>query len=163
MFILANRSRKPMNRLDDYFAALAAADEDALEIKQLVGEAGLKVTRSMSQTALRAGEITFTASIARAIRTVGPEITSAALTDMAIAFQGQILSHGGSIFGALVKILSVRQTGFDPDRLLSVLQTRTAEQWGACVNGLKGGDVRATALQKLIMEAYREQAIDTAA
>ncbi|MBW8858598.1 MAG: ParB N-terminal domain-containing protein, partial [Caulobacter sp.] len=41
MFILANRARKPMNRLDDYFAALAAADEDALEMQQLVTSAGL--------------------------------------------------------------------------------------------------------------------------
>ena len=27
MFIVANRARKPMNRLDDFHAALAAADE----------------------------------------------------------------------------------------------------------------------------------------
>ena len=43
MFILANRARKPMNRLDDDFAALAAADEDALEIQQLVTDAGLGI------------------------------------------------------------------------------------------------------------------------
>lgn len=40
MFIVANRARKPMNRLDDFHAALAAADEDALEILRLVTEAG---------------------------------------------------------------------------------------------------------------------------
>jgi hypothetical protein len=163
MFILANRSRKPMNRLDDYFAALAAADEDALEIQQLVTDAGLRVTRNTASAAWRAGEIAFTASIATAIRKFGPAIASAALTDMAVAFRGQKLGHGGAIFGALVKILSAPQPGFDPDRLVSALQTRTAEKWGVGVNGLKGGDVRATALQKMIMEAYREQAIGTAA
>lgn len=36
MFIIANRARKPINRLDDYFAALAATAEDALEIRDLV-------------------------------------------------------------------------------------------------------------------------------
>lgn len=36
MFIVANRARKPISRLDDFFAAVAAGDEDALEIQQLV-------------------------------------------------------------------------------------------------------------------------------
>lgn len=158
MFILANRSRKPMSRLDDYFAALAAADEDALEIQQLVKDAGLKVTRTTSQTALQAGEITFTASIAKAIRNYGPEVASAALTNMAVAFSGQKMTHGASIFGGLIKILSVTPPDFDPDELVSALQARTAEQWGAIVVRLKGGDVRATALQKAFMEAYRRHA-----
>lgn len=163
MFILANRSRKPMNRLDDFYAALAAGDEDALEIQQMVVDAGLRVTRSTAVRALRAGEIAFTSSIARAIRSVGPAITSAALTDMAVGFQGQKLGHGGAIFGALIKILSAPQPGFDPDRLVCTLQTRTVDQWGGPVTGLRGGDTRATAIQKAIMEAYREQAVSTAA
>lgn len=36
MFIVANRASKPMNRLDDFYAALAAADQDAIEIQCLV-------------------------------------------------------------------------------------------------------------------------------
>jgi hypothetical protein len=46
MFIVANRARKPINRLDDYYAALAAADEDALEIEQLVRAAGFRMARA---------------------------------------------------------------------------------------------------------------------
>jgi hypothetical protein len=68
-----------------------------------------------------------------------------------------------AIFGALIKILSRSEAGFDPDRLVSTLQARKAEEWGTCVNGLKGGDVRATALQKLIMEAYHQPARSVAA
>jgi hypothetical protein len=163
MFILANRSRKPINRLDDYFAALAAADEDALEIRQLVTDAGLRVTRKASPGPLPAGEIAFTGSIANAIRKVGAAIVSAALTDIAIAFRGQKIDHGGAIFGALVRILSASEPGFDPDRLVSALQTRTVEQWGSLVTRLEGGDTRAVVLQKAFMEAYREQAIGVAA
>jgi len=86
MFILANRARKPMNRLDDYFAALAAADEDALEIQQLVAEAGLRVARNTSSTAWRPGEVAFTSAIAKSVRRFGVAITSAVLTNMAVAF-----------------------------------------------------------------------------
>ena len=40
-------------------------------------------------------------------------------------------------FGALIKILSANSSGFDPDRLVNALQSRTAEQWGHIVGGLR--------------------------
>ncbi|QUS39631.1 hypothetical protein RPMA_12860 [Tardiphaga alba] len=158
MFILANRARKPINRLDDYYAAVAAADEDALEMQQLVLDAGLSIARNTSSTAWQPGELAFTSSISRAIRRFGPAITSAALTNMAEAFPGQKMSHGGAIFGGLVRIISRPATDFDPDRLLSALQTRTADEWGLFTAGLKGGDTRVMALHKAIMDAYHDQA-----
>jgi hypothetical protein len=163
MFILANRSRRPINRLDDYYAAVAAEDEDSLEIQQLVTDAGLKVTRKACPGGPPAGEIAFTGSIANAIRKVGPAVASAALTDMAIAFRDQKIDHGSAIFRALVLILAAPEPGFDPDLLLSVLQTRTVAQWGTLVTRLEGGDTRAVVLQKAFMEAYREQVLVTAA
>ncbi|WP_407146663.1 DUF6551 family protein [Bradyrhizobium sp. ORS 86] len=161
MFIVANRARRPMNRLDDYFAAVAAADEDALELQQVVTDAGLRIARNTSSTAWQPGEIAFTAAIANSIRRFGPAITSAALTNMAEAFPNQKLSHGGAIFGGLVKIMSHPAPDFDPDRLVTALQSRTADQWGECTTGLKGGDTRAAALHDAIMRAYAEQSMGT--
>jgi hypothetical protein len=154
MFIVANRARKPMNRLDDYFAALAASDEDALEIQQLVSDAGLQIARNTSSTAWRPGEVAFTSAIAEAIRRFGSAITSAVLTNMAVAFPGQKLGHGGAIFGGLMKFMSHPGREIDPDRLMNVLVTRTAEDWGTCVAGLKGGDTRSAAIYEAIVEAY---------
>jgi hypothetical protein len=160
MFILANRARKPMNRLDDFFAALAAADEDALEIQQLVRDAGLRVARNTSSSSWQPGEIAFTAAISNSVRKFGPAITSAVLTNMAVAFPDQKLSHGGAIFGGLIRIMSRPIADFDPDRLVSVLQSRSADEWGACLTRLKGGDARALALRDAIMEAYdRESSV----
>jgi hypothetical protein len=85
MFIVANRARKPMNRLDDFHAALAAADEDAVEIQRLVTEAGLTMARNTSSSAWKAGEVAFTSSIAAALRRQGPAVVSAALTSIAEA------------------------------------------------------------------------------
>lgn len=155
MFILANRARKPMNRLEDYFAALAAADEDALEMRQIVEDAGLKIAKNTSSTAWQPGEIAFTSSIANAIRRFGSTNTSAALTNMAEAFDGQRLTHGGAIFGGLVRIIARAGTDFDPDLLIAVLQTKTADEWGSFAAGLKGGDTRINALYNAILSTYR--------
>jgi hypothetical protein len=156
MFILANRARKPMNRLDDYFAALAAADEDALEMQQLVTSAGLTIARNTAAKAWRPGEVAFTSSIARAIRRFGPEITSAVLTNMAEAFPDQKLNHGGAIFGGLISIMSKPPADLDPDRLIDALRTKTADEWGIYAAGLNGGDLRVAALRDAIMGTYNQ-------
>ncbi len=49
MFIVANRARKPINRLDDYLAALAAADEDALKIERHSHQAKTNVKLSKTR------------------------------------------------------------------------------------------------------------------
>lgn len=154
MFLLANRTRKPINRLDDYFAALAAADEDAMEIQKLVTDAGLTVARNTATW--QPGEVVFTAAIANAIRKFGAPIASAALTDIAVAFPNQKLTQGAAIFAALVRILSQRGPDFDPDRLMAALQARTADEWGAFGAGLRTGELRTTALREAIMRAYEQ-------
>lgn len=155
MFIVANRARRPINRIDDYFAALTAQDEDALEIQRLVTNAGLSIARNPA-TAAQPGEVAFASTIASAIRKAGPAITLAALTNLAVAFPGQRLKHGGAIFSGLVLILSEREANFDPDRLMSALQTRTADEWGLFSTGLSHGQRRATALRDAIMDAYNQ-------
>lgn len=159
MFIAANRSRKPMNRLDDFHAALVAGDELALQIQRLVKEAGLSVTRNTSSTAWKPGEIAFTASIASTLRKYGPGIVSAALTDIAEAFPDQKVIHSGSIFLGLVKVLTSPPADFDPDRLFQALLRYSADEWGSFVTGLKGGDTRATAIRDALLMAYDEVSV----
>jgi hypothetical protein len=160
LFIVANRARKPMNRLDDFHAALAAADDDALEILRLVIEAGLKVARNTSSSAWEPGEIAFTAAIARSLRLHGPAIVSAALTNIAEAFPGQKLTHGGSIFNGLVRILAHPPADFDPDRMFRALLAFDADGWGSFMAGLKGGDTRGQAMRQAMLEAYADTAPD---
>lgn len=155
MFIVANRARKSMSRLDDFYAALAAGDEDAKEIQQIVCDAGLRIARSTSATSWKPGEIAFTSAIAEAIRRYGPAITSGVLTNMAVAFPNQRFSHGGAMFVALTKIMARPFEGFDPDRLVSALETKTQDQWGSYAVGFNGGDARANAFHAAIMSAYQ--------
>ncbi|WP_260928186.1 DUF6551 family protein [Novosphingobium sp. 9] len=156
MFVAMNRARKPMNRLDDFHAALAASDADALEIQQLVTDAGLTVARNTAVAAWSAGDIAFTASIATTLRKHGAIIVSAALTNLAEAFPQQKMIHSGSIFLGLVKVLASPPAAFDPDRLLQALKRYTAEEWGSFLTGLRGGDTRASAIRDALMMAYEE-------
>jgi hypothetical protein len=153
MFILANRARKPMNRLDDFHAALAAADEDALEILRLVTEAGLSMARNTAANAWRPGQVGFTSSIATALRRHGEAIVSAALTCIAEAFEGQALVHGASLFGGLVKIFAQPPEGFDPDQLAVALRTFDVVQWGEFVRDQKGGEARSVAMHRAMLDA----------
>ncbi|MCJ2080783.1 DUF6551 family protein [Methylobacterium sp. J-090] len=157
MFIVANRARKPMNRLDDFHAALAAGDEDALEIQRLVTEAGLRVARNTASTAWKAGEVAFTSSIAAALRRYGPPIVSAALTSIAEAYEARPLTYGASIFGALIKLFANPPEGFDPDDLVPTLRHFDMASLGEIIRGLNGGDTRTAAVHAAILENLSQE------
>lgn len=163
MFIVANRVRKPMNRLDDFYAALAAADEDALEIRRLVAEAGLSVARSTSSVSWKPGEIAFTASIATAIRRHGDAVVSASLTSLAEAYPDQSLIHGASVFGALVKLFSNPPEDFDPDCLVPAMRRFDMAGLTEIVKDQKGGESRASALHLALVETLAEMQNETLA
>lgn len=153
MFIVANRARKAMNRMDDFHAALAAGDEDALDIRRLVSEAGLTIARSTSSTAWKPGDVTFTSSIATALRRHGDAVVSAALTCMAEAYKNETLTHGASVFGALVRVFANPPEGFDSDELVPTLRQFPMAELGEMVRDQKGGDARAFALSKAVIKA----------
>lgn len=144
-----------MSRLDDFYAAVAAGDEDALEIQQLVTDAGLRVARHVSQTGWQPGEVAFTSSIASAIRKFGAKSTATGLKHLSAAFSDQKLVHGGAILAALAMLLSKAGPEFDSDRLNRALRTRKIDEWGLVTAGTKsGGTGRLTALHQAITEAY---------
>lgn len=75
---------------------------------------------------------------------------------MAAAFPNQKLTHGGAIFGGIVRIMARPEPDFDPDQLMSALETRTADEWGSFAAGLHGSDLRIEALRDAMMIAYRK-------
>lgn len=155
MFILANRARKSMNRLDDYYAAVAAADEDALEIQRLATDAGLVVSRNMSTAARQPGEITFTSSISIALRRHGEQVVSAALTSIAEAFHGVVLAQGSSVFNALVLLFADPPSDFDPDGLVPALRRVDSAGFRNVIRDLQGSEERAVALRIAIEAALQ--------
>ncbi|MBL8266026.1 DUF6551 family protein [Steroidobacter sp.] len=162
MFIVANRARKPISRLDDFYAAVAAGDEDALEIQQLVTDAGFRVARQVSQTALAPGEVVFTSGIASAIRKFGAKNTAAGLKHLSAVFSDQKLLHGGAILGALAMFLSNAGSEVDSDRLNRALRSKRIEEWGLVTTGVKSGGSRLAVLRTAIAAAYEQSREATA-
>ena len=156
MFVAANRARRAINRLDDFHAALIAGDEDAIEVNRVVVEAGLRVSRHTGSQAWVASEVAFTSSIQTVLSRHGEEVAGAALTAIASAFEGQILSNGASVFLGVCRILVSPPEGLDRDRLFRSLKRFNMKEWGDFVQGVKGGDLRAQVMRQALLEAYAE-------
>jgi hypothetical protein len=153
MFVAANRSRRAINRLDDFHAALVAGDEDALEVAAVVQRSGLRISRKTGSQSWQAGEIAFTSSITTVMGRHGEALVLDALKMIEQSFRGQVLSQGSSIFLGLTRIL-VSPPQVDRPRLARTLATRTMPEWGKVVQGVKGGDLRAQVMRGAILNAY---------
>lgn len=158
MFVAANRARRAINRLDDFHAALVAGDEDALDVDRVVRAAGLKVSRQTGSQSWRPGEVAFTSSIASVLGKHGDDLVVEALSAIAEAFAGQVLSNGASVFLGLTRVLVSPPAGLDRSRLLRSLTAYDMKGWGSFVQGAKGGDLRAQAMRLAILEVYEDQA-----
>lgn len=154
MFVAANRARRAINRLDDFHAALVAGDEDALEINRVVQAAGLRVSRQTGSQAWLPGEVAFTSSIATVMGRHGEDLVLDALSAIAEAFKGQVLSNGASVFLGLTRIMVSPPEGLNRDRLLRCLNAFDMKGWGSFVHRVKGGDARAQVMRAAILEAY---------
>lgn len=157
MFVAMNRSRKPMNRLDDFHAAIASGDSDAIEIARLITDAGFSVSRKTGSQSWRPGEVAFTSAIAKVLRKHGAIICADALGTMKRAWPDQVLNAGSSMFTALTKLALNPPEGFEPERMFRALQVRDQREWASFLNETKGGgDERAHALKQVLLMAYEE-------
>lgn len=157
MFVAMNRARKPMNRLDDFHAALAGGEPEAAQIHQIITDTGLTVSRKTGSQSWVPGEVAFTSAIAKVLRKHGAAICTGALDTIARAFPGQVLNAGSSMFTALTKLSVNPPEGYNPDRMFRALTTRTQKEWASFLNQHKGGgDDRAAQLREVLLMAYEE-------
>lgn len=157
MFVAANRARRPMNRLDDFHAALAAGDADASAIKRQVEAVGFTIARNTSSAAWKPGEVAFTSAVASALRKHGEDVVRTVLTGMATAFPNQVLTTGGAIFSAVTRLLTSGRE-IDRDRLWRALRRYDVKGWASFVEGQDGGTDRAAAMREALLMAYEETA-----
>jgi hypothetical protein len=154
MFVQINRVRKAINQLDDFQAAAAGGDAEALAVRRVVEAAGFTVSRTTGSHSWVPGAVAFVESIKRTMRKHGERMCLDALTLMAEAFPDEVLNAGASTFLALTK-LSINREAPDRDRLLRALLKETQQGWASYVVGIKGGgDDRALALKQAFLMAY---------
>lgn len=158
MFVAMNRARKPMNRLDDFHAAIASGDSEAIEITRLITDAGFTVSRKTGSQSWVPGEVAFTSAIAKVLRKHGAKVCADALRTMQEAWPDEVLNAGASMFTALTKLAISPPDGFDPDRMFRVLLRRNQREWASFLNETKsGGDERAAQLRQVLLMAYEEE------
>lgn len=107
----------------------------------------------MSVAARKPGEITFTSSIAIALRRHGDQVVSAALTSMSEAFAGSVVAQGSSVFNALVLLFATPPEGFDPDSLVPALRQVDMTGFRNVIRDVQGSEERADALRIAIVGA----------
>lgn len=158
MFVAMNRARKPMNRLDDFHAAIASGDSEAIEINRLITEAGFTVSRKTGSQSWVPGEVAFTSAIAKVLRKHGAKVCADALRTMQEAWPDEVLNAGASMFTALTKLAISPPDDFDPDRMFRALLRRNQREWASFLNETKsGGDERAAQLRQVLLMAYEEE------
>lgn len=158
MFVAMNRARKPMNRLDDFHAAIASGDSEAIEITRLITDAGFTVSRKTGSQSWVPGEVAFTSAIAKVLRKHGAKICADVLRTMQEAWPDEVLNAGASMFTALTKLAISPPDGFDPDRMFRALLRRNQREWASFLNETKsGGDERAAQLRQVLLMAYEEE------
>lgn len=156
MFVAMNRARRSINRLDDFHAAQAGGDDEALAITALVHGAGFTVSRKTGSATWVPGEVAFTSAIAAVRRKHGDGIVRDALQMMAEAFPDQRLTAGSSVFTAICRVLITPPERFDKDRLFYALLKFDMQGWADFLRGAKGGDDRAAKLREVLLLAYDE-------
>lgn len=164
VFIAANRSRRTVTTLDDFHAALAAGDPEALTLDRLVRGAGLQVARHSNAQALGPGEIAHIKGLRRALSRYGEQVVGAALTSIGEAFPDEVLVNPGALLSALIAIHARPPIRFDPDLLFETLLDGTTEDWSgrAGLHLLRGGKQREDALRETILTAYHGRQFERA-
>lgn len=156
MFVAMNRTRRPISRLDDFHAAAASGDEEALQIHALIIDAGFRVSRRTGSQSWRPGEVSFTASIQKVLRKHGAKVCSDALTMMFEAFPDEVLNAGSSVFQALTKI-ALGNDAPDRDRLFLALLTYDQKGWAEHILAVKGGgEDRALFVKGELLRIYQD-------
>lgn len=156
MFVAMNRTRKAIGQLDDFHAATASGDADAIAVRRMIEAAGYTVARTAGKMTWVPGAVTFTASIRGMLRKHGERVCADSLQLMAEAFPDEILHAGAPTFRALVK-LAVNREAPDRDRLFRALLTETQQGWASYVSGSTGGVAeRSLALKQAFLMAYEE-------
>jgi len=158
MFVEMNRERRAINRLDDFHAAQAGADPDALAIAEMVRSVGFTVSRRTGSASWAPGEVAFTTAIGKVRRRHGEALARQALELMSIAFAGQRLSAGSSVYTATCAILAAPPAGFNRDRMLKALGLFDMAGWSSFLSQTDGGSNRHAALRDMLLAAYEEVA-----
>lgn len=130
-FVAMNVQRRALSALDLFKAALAAGDEEAVAVMELVDRAGLSLAPHTNHTAWKPGMVSNIAGIRNAYRGLGPGATEAALNALSSVYSGEILRYAGSIFSPLARCFAKfgEDDDFSSELFVELLAGATQGEW----------------------------------
>ena len=121
-FVALNQQRRPLSKLDLFKAALASGDKDALQIKECLEVAGLKLANHSNNQAMKSGQVCNIGGLQRAMASYGARAMTLSLKVLARAYPQQVLRYAGSIFPGIVAVVAGElHDRTAPDELLEQL------------------------------------------
>jgi hypothetical protein len=138
-FVALNQQRRPLSALDLFKAAVAAEDDEALQITKALTDAGLRIAKHSNYTAWKSGEVANIGGIQRCFRRSGEAPTRIALAALAKAWPGEVLQYAGSVFPgfAAVAVDEVRLR-CNPSEVIEELAriagSRSQKEWRAAAH-----------------------------
>lgn len=161
LFMASNRGRKRMSRIDDFRAALAAGDDDAVVIDRLIAAADLRIAGHEMASRVGPGELINVVGLRNQLRRHGEGPLGGALKLIGEAFPDEVLVAPSAMVGALIELLKGRPS-LDPERLFETLLTGTTAQWceWAGLRAIRaGGWAQIEALRDQIAHRYAGLAV----
>jgi len=130
-FVALNKQRRALGAVDVFKAALAAGDEDAKAVMQLVTAARLSLAPHSNYVAWQPGMLYCVPTIQAGYRKHGQLIVSSALCAFAEAFEGQVLQYAGNILAGLIPFYAaeLREASFDADTFIEMLAATSQKEW----------------------------------
>jgi len=130
-FVRLNKQRRPISKLDEFRASVAAGDERANEIEESLQRAGLKLAATTNPDSWKPGELANVAGLQAAWKQHGGATSALALEVLARAYPGEILRFGGTIFPAIAAVIA--EDGAEIfaffDQLVTLVASRPQADW----------------------------------
>ena len=105
-FVALNQQRRPLVKLDLFKAALAAEDQTAVALSQMILNAGLTVAPHTNYTVWKPGMFAHITPLDNAYRGLGEKVAAAALNALAEAFRGEVLRYAGPIYSGVAGFIA---------------------------------------------------------
>jgi hypothetical protein len=157
-FVALNKQRRPLGSVDVFKATLAAGDEDARAVMQIITDAGLSLARHQNCISWKAGQLYCVPTIRRGYRAHGRIVVSAALCALSEAFENQVLQFAGQMVEGLIAFYAtvLREPGFDPDLFVDRLAKNSQSEWVRRARGqmIRANVSRGRAMADVLMQAY---------
>lgn len=164
-FVALNKQRRALGAVDVFKASLAAGDEDALAVMQIITDARLSLAPHQNYTAWKPGMLFCVPTIQSGYRRNGRTVVSSALCALAEAFDGQILQYAGVLLNGLIPFYAseIEQGGLDADTFIERLGLNSQSEWvrrariETVNSGITAKDAMRTVLTKAYLSAVAEQ------